>query len=138
MPTRAGGEKSTSWVVQFRVNERDEAGRMVLEILFQNEAEGRKDGDLCIPAIIAFKGKEVPEFNRLDQVALRLAEIEDLITESHNTIMEGLQQALEGVDISQFTNASGRTLEEEVGERVSSDVRKRFMGGGGSKSFDVD
>lgn len=137
MPTKAGKEKSTSWVVQFRVNERDEAGRMVLDILFENEEQGHKDGDLCIAAILAFKGKEVPEFNRLDQVSLRLAEIEDLITDSHNAIMEGLQQALEGVDISQFTNTSGRTLEEEVGERVSSDVRKRFMAGGGSKSFDV-
>lgn len=138
MPTAPKGPKSQSWNVQFRVNAGDPVGREVLALLAHYNQMGYPDGHVFQEALLELGKRELPERTSLDKIAKRINDIETLISESHELIYDLVSQAMQGIDLNNFTDGRGRTLHDAVGERMSQQARGNLAGNVQGMDFDID
>ncbi len=110
---------------------------LALQILEERRAQGHKDRETFAHAIIHGQGLKIKTASTQDLLA-RLQRIEGKIdqqAEQNAMIVDALQN----MDLSAFVNpGTGRTFEQELGERVSQSTYSQIQQNVSSADFDID
>lgn len=110
---------------------------LALQILEERRAEGHKDREIFAHAIIHAQGLKIKTASQQDLLE-RLKRIEGKIdhqAEQNAMIVEALQN----MDLSAFVNpGTGRTFEQELGDRVSQSTYQQIQANVSAADFDVD
>lgn len=124
--------------VSFRWNPKlYEDHKKAKDIRLKYRAQGHADPDIFAQALIHFDGQKVKGGTQRDLVT-RLERIEgkiDYQAEQNALIVEALQN----MDLSAFVNpGTGRTFEQELGDRVSQSTYQQIQANVSAADFDVD
>lgn len=107
------------------------------QVLEEKRAEGHKDREIFAHAIINARGLKIKTASQQDLLE-RLKRIEGKIdhqAEQNAMIVEALQN----MDLSAFVNpGTGRTFEQELGDRVSQATYQQIQANVSAADFDVD
>lgn len=127
---------SKSYVVSFRINEGDPVGKAVLDLLKKYEQDGKKPGQVFQEALIEFGHVQLPKRTTIDKIARQLEELQDMIAEGQESLEQIIRESLEGLNLADYQNSNGESLDVEVGERITKKVHDKMMGGLQGKRFD--
>ena len=128
--------KSKSWLVQFRLNENNPTAKAVLDILCNFNDRGYSDADVIVESLLEFHNQDFPKRTSLDNLAARIEEMNDAITDNQGQLYDMIVAMVQRGDLADFTNDDGQTAEEFIGERVSDQAKNSMLSGLQGKEFD--
>lgn len=131
-----GKGKSTSHNIQFRWNEKDELGRAALIELEAYPKDKRSQA--MAEAILAYHGKKLPNRAKTADILQKLERLESQIERSQQELASILLNALQGIDLSAYVRPDGKTLEQDLGAVIPSEVYEQMFSGVQGKTFEVD
>lgn len=129
-------KNSQSYAVSFRVNKGEPRGKAVLDLLEKYHAEGKTVGEVFQEALLAYGHVELPKRTTMDKIAAQLEELQDMIVQSQDYLAQIIQDSLDGLNLGDYQNSNGESLDVEVGERITKKVHEKMMGGLQGKTFD--
>jgi hypothetical protein len=129
-------KQSKSHVVSFRINEGTPRGEAVLKLLSEYKADGREPGEVFQEALIQFGHVELPKRTTMDKIARQLEQIQDMIAEGQEYMEQLIRESLDGLNLGDYQNSNGESLEAEVGDRITKRVHEKILGGLQGKKYD--
>lgn len=132
--------KSTSHLIQFRWNEKDEWAMQALEELEHREKKDKdftSRGRFFADAVLNFIGRPIPRRSTLAEVSAKLDRVLDQQAEFGNLLIAAIQNG--GIDPAKYINPeNGHSLQDDLGEQIPQDVYEQMFSGVQGKKFDVD
>ena len=141
MPTKPA--KGNSWRVQFRLNpDMSEEDRQLLEVLNGLSEQKHSDRDICVTALWNYyieNGQEPvsTDMRNLRDIRLQLKALRDELDQKIGQAIQAIHD-IPGINLGDFRNARGQTLDDAVGERVGYDVLNNILSGVSGEQFDDD
>lgn len=124
--------------IQFRLNPGHESERSALEVYIHYRNQNVSDRRLFTEALLHLGQVELPERSTIQQVSATLKRLERKIDDQHAQMQSLIIDALRGIDLSQFINPDGRTMADELGDKVPDGVYQAMMQNTHTQEFDVD
>lgn len=107
-----------------------------MDLLDQYQAEGKTVGEAFQEALLAYGHVELPKRTTMDKIAAQLEELQEMIVQSQDYLAQIIQDSLDGLNLGDYQNSNGESLDIEVGERITKKVHEKMMGGLQGKKFD--
>lgn len=124
--------------IQFRLNPDHEAERAALEIYEGYRAQDISDRRLFTEALIQLGAVQLPERPTIQQVSATLKRLERKIDDHQAQMQDMIVRALQSLDLSQFVRGDGRSIADELGDRVPDGVYQAILQNTHVETFDVD
>lgn len=131
--------ESTSHLIQFRWNEKDEWAMQALEEFERRKKEPdfKSAGRYFAEAVLYFVGRPIPRRSTLAEVSAKLDRVLDQQAEFGNLLIVAIQNG--GIDPAKYINPeNGHSLQDDLGEQIPQDVYEQMFSGVQGKKFDVD
>ena len=134
-----GEGKSTSELIQFRWNHKDELMHTAWETIkeYKKDPHYESLGQFFAEAVLAFRGRSLPNRSTIAKLAAKIDRVIENQNEMGNMLISAIQNG--GLDLSNYVNpANGHSLQDDLGEQIPQNVYEEMFSGVQGKTFDVD
>lgn len=128
--------------IQFRLNPDSpytgEIEKKALKIYEHHLAQGVLPRQLFTEALLNLGDAPLPERSSLTQVAKTLKRVERKLDEQHAAMQQLIIEALRNLDLAGYVNHQGRTIADDLGDKIPESVYRTMFDSSHAQEFDTD